>query len=478
MTAAVWERPLRAPSVRSIAATGTAVVIAGFLGALVTTRPPVLVAALCVIAVAAVAYLAVWLAPSTWVVLALLATAVSGQTGRLGLPVPPDRLLLLAAGAALLLRLPGATVTRRIVWRPTHVALALAAAYGTVNALQAGTLTTGNGFFTLLDRFALVPMLVFALAPIVFGTPRARNALLVGLVIMGAYLGLTALAETLHLSSLVWPRYILDPSVGIHFGRARGPFVEAVADGLAMYGCAVAAAVAIVTWRARWARIAAAAVLGVCLFGTLLTLTRAVWLGTVVASVVAMLLSSTTRRLILPAVLVGLLALGAALAFVPDFHSKVSARTQDASPVWERYATDAAAIRAVEDHPLFGVGWQRWLQVNHTYLQQGADYPLTNTVGGIQIHNVLLSHAAELGLVGVTLWLLALGSAIAGGILRRGPADLDPWRLGLVAVFLQWAIVASFGPLSYPFPNLLLWAWAGVASIGHLSAPIEQPHPA
>ena len=43
-------------------------------------------------------------------------------------------------------------------------------------------------------------------------------------------------------SALVFPRYIVDPSVGLHFGRARGPFVEAAANGLAMCICAVAAA--------------------------------------------------------------------------------------------------------------------------------------------------------------------------------------------------------------------------------------------
>src|SRR5438093_1302521 len=81
------------------------------------------------------------------------------------------------------------------------------------------------------------------------------------LVALGAYLGLTAVFEGLGLDALIVPRYIADPGAGIHFGRARGPFVEAVADGLALFGCGVAAAVAFTHWRAPWARRLALAVM-------------------------------------------------------------------------------------------------------------------------------------------------------------------------------------------------------------------------
>src|SRR3712207_9200411 len=85
----------------------------------------------------------------------------------------------------------------------------------------------------------------------------------------GAYLGLIALFETVHLNSLVWPRYILDPNVGIHLGRARGPFAEAGANGMAMWGCAVAATVVAFQARALIAKVAAAFVGLLCVAGIL-----------------------------------------------------------------------------------------------------------------------------------------------------------------------------------------------------------------
>ena len=59
---------------------------------------------------------------------------------------------------------------------------------------------------------------------------------LIGLVAVGAYLGITAFLQEVNLDQLVFPAYITDPSVGIHADRARGPFVEAAANGLVYVG--------------------------------------------------------------------------------------------------------------------------------------------------------------------------------------------------------------------------------------------------
>ena len=40
-----------------------------------------------------------------------------------------------------------------------------------------------------------------------------------------------------------------------------------------------------------------------------------------------------------------------------------------------------------------------------------------------------------------------------------------------LAIFVAFLIVANLGPLSYAFPNLLLWTWAGVAGAEFFLAP-------
>jgi O-antigen ligase len=437
------------------------------------------------LALGAAGYLGLYMTPALLVSLGLAAEVLNGNANQLGLPIAPDRILIAAGLASLALRLPGAIVTRSIVWRPVHALLAATAAYATVSALAAHTLTTKDGLFALLDRLGVLPFLIFTLAPLLYGSKRARNTLLVVLVVLGAYLGITAVAEGIGLDWLVFPAYIKDASVGLHVGRARGPFAEAVANGLGLYGCAVASATAAWLWRDQKVRSRlAGAVALLCLGGTIFTLTRAVWLATVIATLLALLANHRTRAVLAPTVGVALAVLALAILFVPGFANRAEERQGDQRPIWDRYNSNSAAVRAIEDQPLFGVGWQAWTKRNTDYLRQSNDYPLTGTT--IEIHNVALSHAAELGLVGLALWGAAFAAGIGGAILRPGPAELDPWRLGMVALAVHWLVVASFGPLSYPFPNLLLWTWAGVCSVGHLSTrereeqviDLREPEPA
>jgi O-antigen ligase len=426
------------------------------------------------LALAGICYLGTFATPALLFSLALAAEALNGNAKQLPmhLPLAPDRILVAAAIGVMVMGMPGFRPTRSIVWRPVHVLLAATATYGAVSALSAHTLTQQSGLFAVLDRLGIVPFVAFGLAPLVFGTERARDTLLVVLVALGIYLGVTAWAEGLHVRWLVFPSYINDPSVGIHFGRARGPFAEAVADGLGLYQCAVASAVAWWLWRGRSyaPRFAMASAL-LCLSGTIFTLTRAVWLATLVATFVAMMANHRTRALLAPTLGIALAALALAIFLVPGFASSAGQRQSEQLPIWDRYNSNGAAVRAVEANPLFGVGFQAWTQKNTPYMRQSPNYPLTGS--RIEIHNVLLSHAAELGLVGATLWIATFASGVLGAIGRRGPSDLDPWRLAMIAIAVDWFVVAMFGPLSYPFPNLFIWSWAGICSIGYTSAPRE-----
>ncbi len=384
----------------------------------------------------------------------------SGNWQYLGLPLGLDRLLLLAALAACLRDLLSGRIPHAVRIRPVHVALALMTTVAVVSALFAGTLLTPAGGFALLDRLGFVPFLAFLLAPLAFRTAADRDRLLVTFVVTGAFLGLTALLEGVGLNRLSFPPYIADESLGIHQGRARGPFLEAVANGLALYVCAVASCVALATWHRPLARRSAGVVAALCMLGTVFTLTRAVWLAAVVASLVAALTEPRLRRLLLPAAVTGVATVGLALLLVPGLSDRISERSGDQRSLWDRYNTNAAAVRIVEERALSGVGWQRFAEVAPDYLRQSERYPLTGS--GIEVHNVPLSHAAELGLPAAALFLLCLLLAVGHGLVRGPAPGLAHWRVGLWAVAGAWAIIASFGPLSYAFPNTVLWLWAGL----------------
>jgi hypothetical protein len=87
---------------------------------------------------------------------------------------------------------------------------------------------------------------------------------------------------------------------------------------------------------------------------------------------------------------------------------------------------------------------------------------------------VFLLTAVELGLVGLALWALALFLAVGAAIFDSGgPPELRPWRIGLLAIFVEVLVVANFGPSTYPFPTLVLWTWAGL-----VGSPLTRPEPA
>ena len=409
--------------------------------------------------------------PTACLCVGLALSVFSGYWPNIGSPIPLDRICFLGGFILLGLGLDGWVGWRRWRWRRVYGVMAATAAYASFSALITRSLTTSEGFFALLDRLGLVPFLLVLVAPVAFGTRRQRDLLLATLVFVGVYLGVTAIGEGLSIKALVHPSYISDPHVGIHYGRARGPFAEAVADGLGLYFCAVASAIAAYQWRRLWARAIAGAVCLMCLVGTVFTLTRAVWVGVALATVIGMLCEPRLRRWLLAVIPLGALTVLFLLVAVPHLSTKATSRLDAEKPVWDRLNTDLAALRMVEERPFQGWGWQRFLHSDTKFLRQSANYPLTGSKA--EVHNVFLSHLVELGLVGTALWLWAFWLAIVSPMLRRGPPDIEPWRVGLIAVTVMWLLAAMFGPVPYAFPNALIWLWGGVVMVG-----LEQRVPA
>jgi putative inorganic carbon (hco3(-)) transporter len=451
-TAAAAQRPEWAPA----AAFG----LAAFLAIGAAAAGLGAVAAVALVLAPAVAYLS-WRTDPVWPLsIGIAASVVSSNSVYLGFPISPDRILIVGGLIALALRTPGASDRPALRVQPVHVLLAVTLFYALCSAVLSGTTFQHGPFFALLDRIAM-PALMFFVAPAAFATARQRSILLATLVVTGAYLGLTALFETLGVRALVFPKYILDPSLGIHDDRARGPFLEAAANGLGLYGCGVAAAVGLARWRALgWARVASAVVLVLCAVGIILTLTRAIWIGSAAGTIAALVATAGVRRFLVPAVAAGIVLVFATLTLVPGLSVSASEREGAQLPIWDRLNTNAAAIQMVGDRPLVGFGWGRFVTASAPYLTQHAGFPLTGA--GLEVHNVFLSRAVELGLIGAALWLAAFIVALGGAAVTRGPPEAITLRAGLIALLVSWVVAASFGPLGYAFPTLLLWTWAGI----------------
>jgi O-antigen ligase len=418
--------------------------------------------AMWVIVVGGVTVAALALRPAWAISGALALSMFQSHWDLLGAPFSVDRYATLLAIGSTLVRewrhRDGRLQTRPIDWL-----LIVTALYALCSAQIIGALAYEDPKFELLDRFGLIPFALFFVAPLAFRTEADRRVLMGTLVAVGTYLGVTAVLETIGAKPLIVPQYINDPTVGIHSDRARGPFLEAGANGLILYACAVAAVIAFIKWRDPRARKFALFVAGLCLLGVILALTRVVWIGAAVATPLALLAAREMRRFVVPAVLVGALIWLVALATIPGLQARVDERKNDnKQTVWSRKSSNAAALRMVDDKPLLGHGWGTFQTNSVSYYRQAQDYPMT-FVPSNNLHNVYLQNAVELGLVGTALWALALLAAIVGGVLRRGPPELRPWKIGLVAVALAQLIAWATVPAEYVMPTLLLWLWAGVA---------------
>ena len=392
----------------------------------------------------------------------------SGHWDRLGVPLGLDRIAF--AGGVLLLALdPWAWKQRRLLLRPVHVAMVALLALATLSAAGHGTLLNTYGLFALLDRL-LVPFVMFCLAPLVFDRPAHRALLLKTLVLLGLYLGVTAVLETLKMWSLVFPSYIGDPSVGIQFGRARGPFAASEAMGMACAACFFAAALAATRFRGAW-RLLSLVVALLSAGGVLMSLTRSVWVGLVLGALVVMITTPALRRYIPVALAGGAAAVAVALAVVPGLQASVLERAGTSRSVLDRYNTNEAALRIVEQEPLTGVGWVKFLDVSPEWVRQADTYPITNVE--IEVHNVVLSRAAELGIPGAALFVACILLGPCRAVLQRryDDAELVGWRAVSTGMTAVWGVTLMLSPVPYPLPNTLTWLLAGIALIPYVSTP-------
>ena len=417
--------------------------------------------------------LAAW--GSRLVTVGLMFTAFSGNWHNLGSPAPLDRPLMLIGIAMCFAGSPQARGS--MVLRPIHLAMLLGTAQ-VLLSIYATEPFQKSSVFALVDRYGVLPFLLLVSSPVVYGAVGQRRFFARVFTVWCLYLGLLALAEGLHLDALVWPRYILDPAVGIHFDRARGPYVEAVANGMMLVMSGAMGAFTFFTDPSRrWRRVGFAATLlaGV---GVLLTLTRAIWLGAALAVLLAGIFVPRLRRYVVISGVLAVVGLGAAFAALPSLAQQAGQRADDKLPLYDRLNTNAAAVRMFETHPVFGVGWQQASNRMVDYVRQAADYPVTTASVGLEVHDVFLARLAELGLIGGLLWLAILGNATALPLLRRAETtDLQAWRAALLPVVVLWGTAALFGPVPYPQPNYFLWCMGGIVLVDYLRSDDGRARP-
>ena len=391
---------------------------------------------------------------------------------RLGpLPLTLDRLLLVGLLAAFVAQWRWGRIEAK-PWTGCDWLLAVLLAVLTASTLVSGQPdVVGANSVSPLWRLAmsfLVPAALYWIARQAPLSYRQWRGWLVVMSLLGLYLAGTALAEITQHWSWVFPRYIADPALGIHFGRARGPELNSASLGVFLTACLWSA------WTLRgqvgraW-QLAILATVPLFVLGIFFTYTRSTWLGLLASGcVVGYFQLPRTWRL--PACGIATLAMIVLVAAVwsdlvglqregtaRDAHHSVGQRAAFAYVSWQMF----------KDHPVAGVGFGRFYDRKLPYLSDRSQSFELESLRPLDHHNTLLSLLCETGLVGLAAFVALLGAwaRSAWSLLRRTdrPAWVRSHGLLMLAVVVSYLSSALFHDLTLlPTQQWLLFTLAGM----------------
>lgn len=310
---------------------------------------------------------------------------------------------------------------------------------------------------------------------------------LILMCLLGLYLGATAFLEVARMWALVFPKFIGDPELGIHFGRARGPMLQSVRLGICLIACWLGMLIYTVwlkpTCRYRW--LAALACTPLMCGAVFLTYTRSIWmgLGSTICLLVTLCLAGQPRRVAMMGLLAGVTVIGVIkgpdlIAFKREFSA---AETREST--YMRAAFAYVSIEMFKDKPVAGFGFNQFQIYNRPYLSDRSTDIRLESIRGYVHHNSYLSLLVDLGIVGVMLYAFVM-LAFTLQIMALWNAKTAPkWARGLAVIALAMSSVhvlqMAFHEVSFsPIENGFLFSILGlVVAAREQFAPAPQLAP-
>lgn len=316
-----------------------------------------------------------------------------------------------------------------------------------------------NQTWSLVAAKFVVPFAMFHMAIVVFeGERQLRRFEIFCLLVLG-YLCFTSIAFLVGANALIFPRFILDDRLGFHADRARGPLLQAVANGVSLNLLGLLALHA--TLQGKLRRLWSSILLGGLPVAILATMTRAVWLSFAASIGILMFRSRQRmlRRMCVLVTLVGVLPLFLILASSSE-QGKLSERFHESGPVDYREAVYAGCWEMFVQKPFLGWGINQMpaeLASHVSGYQEKELYP----------HNTYLELLVEHGVLGLGLYLWIIWEVIqlgrspvpageSGGMLNQQFHAMWPVLIGI------YLLNAALVVMNYQFVNGLLFTMAGM----------------
>lgn len=325
-----------------------------------------------------------------------------------------------------------------------------------------------------IPRFILIstviPFTMFVLGRTAFDRPRTVRLAMWSVLAFGAYSTLVSILQ-FHAPALVWPRYIVDSPNWEN--RANGVLNQPVGNGIVLVvGFVVALVLATDDREPRWRRAlvlllypAAAA------YAVFLTHTRAIYLAFVAVLLLGAWLARGFRA---PFVVITVTTCVVTVANWSTFASsdRKAGGIASQNELHDRLNAIATGLWGFEQKPWFGWGIGRYVALNTFHHRQWSqDVPWKRGLG-IPAHLNELGILAELGLVGLVLWLCVLVPVIALVVRAyrtlpdHGPAGRRSAFVALAALTTQVIAGSSADLRLLDFPTALVMLLVGIAAGG------------
>ena len=321
-----------------------------------------------------------------------------------------------------------------------------------------------------------VPLLIYALIRSTKINYQQLKPIFWIALLTGIYLSLTAVFEVTKVWSLVFPKFIADPTLGIHFGRARGPMLQSVRLGICLLVC-LAMVMVFTVWRNPLKRshlLLGTLTVPLFLLALLLTYTRSIWMGliSVAGLLVLMCLQGMPRRVLvvggLMAGVVGGIVLGPHLvAFKREYSA---AETREST--YMRAAFAYVSLEMIKQRPVAGYGFNQFNIANREFLSDRSTDIRVESIRGYVHHNSYLSLIVDLGIVGFTLYALLIFAWLRESLRVWKSDRLPDWArgFGLLAICVASVhlIQMAFHEVSFSSieNGIFYFCFAIVVSIG------------
>jgi O-antigen ligase len=314
----------------------------------------------------------------------------------------------------------------------------------------------------------VIPLVLYRLGRYAFDRAAAVRALLWTILILAAYSAAMSIMQFSGPTELVWPRYIVDDPTWP--GRAAGIVKQPDVNGwLLALGLAIAMLLLSRRSEPTWRRWFAFVVAIACGYGVYLTHTRGTWLSSVVVLIIGALIARGYRKGFIVAICLVASVVAVNWSTFTSSDRKAGG-VGEVSEVQSRLNANQTALWAFTQKPFAGWGIGRFQPVNTYHHQQWA--PDIPWIYGYKAaaHETELGILAEVGVIGLALWICMLALLIRRlwTAYRTLPDDdLCGTPLAVTAIMAIVSLICTGFTCDlrmFEFPILLVFVLAGITA--------------